>query len=90
MQRQNVTNPNLYRVIESKTTGPYTIWLKFEDGTERTIDFKPILEGPIFGPLKDIDLFNQYSLNRDFGTIEWPTGADIDPTVLHDWPDHVD
>jgi len=20
----------------------------------------------------------------------WPTGADIDPAVLHDWPSHVD
>ncbi|MFQ5344316.1 MAG: hypothetical protein ACE5F6_22470, partial [Anaerolineae bacterium] len=29
-------------------------------------------------------------LNEDFGTLEWPTGADIDPTVLHDWPEHVD
>ena len=90
MHKQNLTSPDLHKVIESKITGSYTIWLLFDDGTERTIDFEPILEGPIFGPLKDIDLFNQCSLNSDFGTIEWPTGADIDPTVLHDWPDHVD
>ena len=90
MQKQNVTSFEIHRVIKSEIVAPYTLWLLFNDGTEQTINFDPILEGPIFGPLKDIDLFSQYSLNHDFGTIEWPTGADIDPSVLHDWPDHVD
>jgi hypothetical protein len=50
----------------------------FDDQTERVIDFEPILSGPVFGPLKDKVLFNQVTLD-EFGTLEWPNGADIAP-----------
>lgn len=43
-----------------------------------------------FGPLRDHGLFGQVKLDRDFGALEWPNGADIDPTVLYDWPEHVE
>ena len=80
----------IYDVIDYKILEGYTIWLKFDDETERVIDFEPILSGPMFGPLRDRHLFRQVELDRELGTLVWPTGADIDPTVLHDWPAHVD
>ena len=80
----------LYDVINYEIVADYTIKLIFDDGTEQVINFEPVLSGPMFGPLRDLTLFNQVTLNHDLGTLVWPTGADIDPTVLHDWPDHVD
>ncbi|MFZ2361552.1 MAG: DUF2442 domain-containing protein [Anaerolineae bacterium] len=68
----------------------YVLTVRFDDGFERTIDFEPILFGPLFGPLRDLRLFRQARVNGDLGTIVWPTGADIDPGVLYDWPEHVD
>jgi hypothetical protein len=68
----------------------YVLTVRFDDGFERTIDFEPILLGPLFGPLRDLRLFRQTSVDGDLGTIVWPTGADIDPGVLYDWPEHVD
>jgi len=71
--------------------GPgYVLKVKFDDGAERTIDFEPILLGPLFGPLRNLSLFRQASVDADLGTIVWPNGADIDPGVLYDWPQHVD
>ena len=83
-------NQELYDVIDYKLIEDYTIWVKFDDETERVIDFEPILLGPLFGPLRDQALFRQVTLDQELGTLVWPTGADIDPTVLHDWPRHVD
>lgn len=83
-------NQELYDVIDYNLIEDYTIWLKFDDETERVIDFEPILLGPLFGPLRDQALFRQVTLDQELGTLVWPTGADIDPTVLHDWPHHVD
>lgn len=83
-------NQELYDVIDYKLLEGYTIWLKFDDETERVIDFEPILLGPRFGPLRNHELFRQVELDQELGTLVWPTGADIDPTVLHDWSQHVD
>ena len=80
----------LHRVASSAIVADYVIKVTFDDNTERTIDFEPILTGPIFGPLRDHGLFSQVRLDRDFGALEWPNGADIDPTVLYEWPQHVE
>jgi hypothetical protein len=79
----------LFDVIGFEIISDYTIRLKFDDGSEQVINFEAILYGPLFEPLRDLQLFNQVALNAELGTLVWPNGADIDPTVLHDWPDQV-
>jgi hypothetical protein len=64
----------------------FHLQLWFDDGTERTIDFEPVLRGSLFGVLRDPALFAQVRVNEATGTIEWPNGADFNPVVLHDWP----
>jgi len=88
MNTHYLFNPQIHRVIHFEIVGDYTIHLTFDDQTEQTIDFEPILTGAIFGQLKDKTLFDQVTLEEIFGTLEWPNGADISPTVLHDWPEH--
>ena len=90
MTQYEVQDYNLYDVTGFEIVADYTLRIEFEDGTEQIIDFEPILLGPIFGPLRDLKLFNQVRLEADLGTIVWPTGADIDASVLHDWPRHVE
>ena len=80
--------PSLHDVTDCVFVRGYTLRLRFDDDTERIIDFEPVLYGPLFGPLRDLLLFRQVRVDRDLGTLVWPTGADID--VLYDWPDHVD
>jgi hypothetical protein len=79
----------LYRVVSFKIVDKYTIDVEFDDGHKKTINFEPILDGPIFGPLRDPDLFSQASLNKDFGALEWPNGADIATNVLYNWSVYV-
>jgi hypothetical protein len=90
MNTHYLFNPQIHRVIHFEIVGDYTIRLTFDDQTEQTIDFEPILTGPIFGTLRDKSLFDQVTLEKNFGTLEWPNGADVSPTVLHDWPEHID
>ncbi len=60
----------------------------FEDRTEQTIDFEPILAGELYGPPRDLDLFNRVGIDPDAHTLVWPNGADFDPATLHDWPEY--
>jgi hypothetical protein len=79
-----------YDVTDFEIIGDYTIRVTFDDGSEQTINFEPVLLGPIFEPLRELAFFNQVEINRDIGTLAGPNGADFEPTLLHDWPRYVD
>ena len=76
----------IHRVEHFEIVAPYTLRLRFADDTEQRIDFRPVLEGEMFGPLQELQVFNAVELDTAFGTIQWPNGADFDPETLHDWP----
>ncbi len=76
----------IYRVLSFEIIGAYQLRVRFDDGVSREIDFQPILIGPLFGPLKQLNLFNQVTLDPEIQTLVWPNGADFDPATLHDWP----
>jgi len=75
----------VYRVVSFEILGPYVLEVGFNDDTVQVIDFRPVLEGELYGPLQDIGLFNQVSIDSEVQTLVWPNGADFDPDTLHDW-----
>jgi len=80
----------IFRVCRFQIVGPFALRVGFDDGTEQTIDFRPVLRGKLFGPLSDLSLFDQVAIDPEARTLVWPNGADFDPATLHDWPDHVE
>lgn len=76
----------VYRVKSFDIVGPYTLRVGFDDGMFREIDFGPILQGELYGPLRDLRVFEQVVLDSEVHTLVWPNGADFDPATLHDWP----
>ena len=78
----------IYRVESCKVVGPHTLHIGFDDGTYQTIDFRPVLEGELYGPLVDPAFFSQVAIDPEVHTLTWPNGADFDPATLHDWPEH--
>ena len=59
----------------------YRLALLFSDGVKKEVDLEPYLNGEVFGPLRDINLFVQYGLTPT--TIEWANGADLAPEFLY-------
>ena len=76
----------IYRVRSLQVVSAYTLRLRFDDDTEQTIDFQSILAGELYGPLRELALFNQVRIDPEVHTLVWPNGADFDPATLHDWP----
>lgn len=76
----------IYRVEFFEIVAPHTLRIRFDDHTEQTIDFSPVLAGELYGPLNDLELFNQVGIDPEVHTLVWPNGADFDPATLHDWP----
>ena len=78
----------IHKIKVFEIAGPYRLRIEFGDGLVRTIDFRPFLEGELYGPLRDLNHFNAVSIDREVHTLVWPNGADFDPATLHDWPEH--
>jgi hypothetical protein len=76
----------IYKAVSFKIEAPYTLRLGFDDDTSQLIDFRPILAGALYGPLRDVAIFNQVRIDPEVHTLVWPSGADFDPATLHDWP----
>ena len=80
----------IFQVRSFRIVAPFTLAVTFDDGLVREIDFQPILVGPLFGPLAELEVFNQVQLDSEVKTLVWPNGADFDPETLHNWPDYVE
>ena len=76
----------LHRVTDFQVVGPYRLRITFGDGLTREIDFRPVLAGAMYGPLRDPSIFDDVRLDPEVHTLVWPNGADFDPATLHDWP----
>ena len=73
------------QVTSVEPIGPYTLRVGFDDRTSQTIDFRPVLQGELYGPLRDPEVFAQVHIDPEVHTLVWPNGADFDPATLHDW-----
>ena len=82
-----MTHP-ICKVVAVEVVSDYTLRIQFDDGMERTVNFRPVLAGEIFGPLRDLELFRRVEIDPEAHTLVWPNGADFDPATLHDWPQH--
>ena len=79
----------IYRVTKFEIVGPYKLEVWFDDSTSQQIDFRPIIRGQLYGPLSDLEFFNQVRLDPEVHTLVWPNDADFDPATLHDWNDFL-
>ncbi|MBZ5727716.1 MAG: DUF2442 domain-containing protein [Acidobacteriia bacterium] len=76
----------IFRVRSFELVAPYTLQVRFDDSTEQTIDYRPVLAGELYGPLRNLELFNQVKVDSEVETLVWPNGADFDPATPHEWP----
>lgn len=60
----------------------YTLQVTFNSGIIKQVNLQDELEGDIFEPLRDLNLFKQVAIDPDMRTIAWPNGADFAPEFL--------
>ena len=64
----------ILRICEAEVCGPHSLKLRFNDGTTKQVDVSPLLDGPIFEPLRDPAYFAMMTLDSICGTVVWPNG----------------
>jgi len=71
-------------VTSVRVVKPYVLDVTFEDGVCRQIDITVLLQGEVFEPLRDVELFSQVSVDPVWHTVVWPNGADLAPEWLYE------
>lgn len=74
----------ILRIVEAEVCGPHCLRLAFNDGTGKAVDVRPLLEGPVFEPLREPAYFARVALDPLCGTVVWPNGADFAPEALYE------
>ena len=74
----------ILHVVDVKYVRDYVIWVKFNDGIDGEVDLSAELEGEVFGPLKDEELFKTVKVDPLLQTVVWDNGADLAPEFLYD------
>ena len=60
-----------WRVVRAEACGPHSLDLTFKDGTRKQVDLLPLLEGPVFEPLRDLCASHAGSGSRNSRLAEW-------------------
>ncbi len=74
----------IHDIVDVEVKGEYGLRVTFDDGAVREVSLEGQLDGPVFEPLRDPELFAQVTVDRESGTVTWPTGADLDPIVVYE------
>ncbi len=68
-------------VIDVKVIAPFTLHVKFKDGTSGTVIFKPESLYGVFEPLKDPKFFKKVYIDGD--AVAWPCDLDVAPDAMY-------
>lgn len=69
--------------IEVKALDQNYIWLKFEDGSQGTVDMSDLIEEPFFNDLKDLPFFNQVYITKGSDAIAWNEDLELCANSLY-------
>jgi hypothetical protein len=69
-------------VTGCKASPDYTLWLRFSDGVEGTVDLGNLLDTGAFSLWRDVRRFLEARAERHSCAIIWPAGVRLDAEVL--------
>lgn len=78
---------DILHILSAEVVDDHLLRLQFDDHTNKTVDCRPLLYGPVFEPLQDPDYFARVVVDPVCGTVVWPNGADLAPEALYELPD---
>lgn len=71
-------------VIGATNIEGYKIFVKFNNGESGVVDLAEVLWGPVFEPLRDVEMFRRFEVSDILHTIQWENDADLAPEYLYE------
>ncbi len=70
-------------VTEARYLNAYCIEVAFNNGKKGIADLVDALKGPVFEPLKNLEVFASFKVDPDLETIVWENGVDLAPEFIY-------
>jgi hypothetical protein len=84
MHSQSKPSAELIGVSGVQPITGFQVRATFTDGTQRDIDLAPLLQGPVFEPIRnDPQVFASIHVDPDSQTLAWSNGVDLAPETLY-------
>ena len=74
--------PVFLKVVSAEYVRDYTLRIVFNDGTEKLVDFTPMMQKGICRKLQDLDYFRSFRL--DPFTVDWNNEIGFAPEALYE------
>jgi len=71
-------------VTTAEYVDSYRIRVQFNNGEAGLVDLKDSLWGPMFEPLRDVNVFKRFRVSEVLHTVCWEHDADLAPEFLYD------
>lgn len=82
MNTDLITKGEVRQIRNVTPLDDYKLLLEFKSGEKRIFDMKPLLDKPVFQPLKNKQLFSKVHVIFDY-TIAWSDDIDMCPDSLY-------
>ena len=74
----------MLELVSAEYLDEYRLKPRFSTGESGVVDLADSLWGPVFEPLRDVELFKPFRLSPVLHTIAWDNDADFAPEYLRD------
>lgn len=74
----------MHRIVEVKPLEAYRVWIRFEDGTQGTVDLSDLVGKGVFACWNDPQEFAKVFIDPENHTLAWPGGIDLAPDALYE------
>jgi len=74
----------MLEVTDAQYVEGYKIHVRFNNGEAGVVDLEYYLWGPMFEPLKDLNVFKRFTVSGVLHTLCWENDADLAPESLYE------
>lgn len=73
----------MHTITECRAESNYTLWLRFDDGLEGSVNLGDLVLTESYRALSDEDIFSRVAIDPVANVVTWGGGIKLDPEVLY-------
>ncbi len=73
----------LHTITECRAEGNYTLWLRFDDGLEGSVNLGDLVLTESYRAISDEETFSRVEIDPISNAVTWGGGIKLDPEMLY-------